>query len=90
MGGIKDVLERVVWRSRIDPDRKRFVRRKIKIRKVGEEGPDNPLTPPGWTEHQSSVPAVVALPVPRVSNPEEVLSSGKVKGAGDKSLDEEE
>lgn len=63
---------------------------KAKISPVGVEGPDDPLTPPGWNEHQSSVQVVNALPVPRVSNPQKVLGGRKMEGAGDDTLDKEE
>lgn len=54
-----------------------------KIPPVGEEGPDDPLSPPGWDQHQSTVPAVNSLPVPRVTKPEDVLGSRKMKAAKD-------
>ncbi|GEM_PF-3813345 len=63
------------WFKVVDPDKVRFKRRKkIKVAKVGEEGPEL------WPAELEAGPT---LPVPRVTNYDEILG-GKMRAAGEK------
>lgn len=68
------------WFKVIDPDKVRFKRRKkVKVAKVGDEGPE--LWP-------SDLEAGPILTIPRETDPEVILNSGKMQAAADDTLKE--
>lgn len=72
---VKELVQKI-----IDPEKTRFRRRKVRVRKTGKGGPDGPLLPSDWEKHELTIPGIVDAEV--------VLSSGKMKASGDDTLEE--
>lgn len=73
------MFEKWKWFRVIDSDKVRFKRRKIRVVKVGEEGPEL------WT---SDLEAGPTLPVPRETDVKVIFSTRKMRAAGDDTLKE--
>ncbi len=78
-------IEDWFWKRTVDAEKTRFKKVKVKHKIKDAPLPDDPPTPAGWEQHQASVPAVTALPVPRVTDIEILSRSGKMKAAKDES-----